>query len=1250
MADQLVPSSSFSSTPSLEYDVFLSFRGTDTRTNFTNHLYHALVRLGIRTFLDDSELPTGEEISPTLLKAIENSRISVIVFSENYASSRWCLNELVHILECRESKGQMTRPIFYKVDPSDVRHQKNSYGVAFAVPSRKYENDPEKVQRWRTALTKAANLKGDTLNEKECEATFINRIVKKISTQVLNRTYLHVANYPVGVESCAKKVEVLLDVGGNDRRVVGIWGTSGIGKTTIAKDVYNAIAHKFEGSCFLADVSETSASREGLIQLQKTLLSKILGGAELNFVNAHEGTSLIKNRLRQKKILLILDDVDKLERLKDWVDVDCFGEGSRVIITTKDRKLLKFYGGQWIYEVQKLEDDKALELFSWNAFKRNRPPDDYLSLARRAIVHAQGLPLALNLISSYLRNESIGRWQAVLNSYDSYVGEPYTDIQITLRKTYDAWDYDLQQVFLDIACFFKGENKDYVLQVLSSSTLNVREDCINVLVEKAIITIEGNRILMHDLLQKMGKKIVYEESPTEPGKRSRVWYHEDVYNVLTENQGTEKIRSIVVELPKSDEIPLNPESFLRMVKLEIFINRNAHFSGRVDYLPNSLRWIDLCGRSLGGRILADIKHMVVLNLSSNFHPRHVVCFNVPHSGIRQLKRFKNLAKLTEMNLSGCEFLEKMPDLSGSPNIIRLDLSGCTSLVEVDDSVGFLDKLQLLRFSGCSKLTRFPTRLRSRSLQVLSLRGCRRLESFPKGTMETLWRLDIEKSWIRELPSIACFPELGLLNASDDLPNIGLLACGKKVKFDEVSSRSSNAQLTLNFGGCNLSDSDFLVPLHYWSALKDLYLSRNNFVILPDCISKAVNLKHLQLQFCMRLREIPILPPKLESLGLDYCTSLEKIPKLPPRLKSLHLQYCVGLSGDEVAKFENNWLNQEIDPHSQSNIIYALTHLYLSGTNFVSLPDFISKAVNLERLKLADCKRLREIPVLPPKLKCLYLEGCTSLEKIPKLPPRLKLLLDLSNCSGLSGDEVAKLENNFLNEVSKLENEWWDEVSKLENEWWDEEHLSIIYPGNEVPKWFSYISNHPTTSQPLSEDERDEDDLEEEFVGYSEFRFEIPLKLQVEETLLGLALSFVVEPCTYNSDGERIFINGKGTFVPPACYTTDIKATHVRLAFVSLRDYEQQGDICEVVFRFSNRYPIKSCGVHLSLRPTSSLGKRPRPRGSSSSEDEEQEQEQPFDSDDHPKRRQIDLNVPFDIEEDAEQEQPSDSDDPQFLIY
>ncbi|TQD93690.1 hypothetical protein C1H46_020694 [Malus baccata] len=965
MNNQLDPSSSSSSssfcidsTPSWSYDVFLSFRGEDTRTNFTGHLYKALVDKGIHTFID-RQLVRGEEISPALLQAIEESKISLVIFSKTYAASRWCLDELVKIFQCRKSKQQIVLPVFYKVDPSHVRNQTSSFGDEFKTLECKFKDNKEKTLAWRCALREAANLSGHPVKEGDSEATLISNIVEDVLVRVLHGTYLDVAKYPVGIQSCVQEVKDLLGVDGNGRRVVGIWGTSGIGKTTIAKAVYNAIAHKFQGRCFLGDVRESSTS-----QLQNTFLSKILRGTKWEIVDVHEGISFIKNRLRRKKILLILDDVDQLEQIKNWVDVDCFGEGSRVIITTKDRSLLDFYGGQWIYEVEKLEDDKALELFSWNAFEGNRPPDDYLSLTRRAIAYAHGLPLALNIIGSHLRNKCIDRWQAILDGYDSYNGEPYTIIEKILRKTYDAWDNWLQQVFLDIACFFNGENEDYVLQILRSSTLNVRQDCIKVLVEKAIITIEGNRILMHDLLQKMGKQIVYEESPIEPGKRSRLWFYEDVYDVLTQNQGTEKIRSIVVESLKSDVnvIPLNPESFLGMVKLEIFINRNAHFSGRVDYLPNSLRWIDL-----GGRSFLNMKHTVVLNLSSNFHPRNLVCFDVPHSGIRQLKEFKDFAKLTVMNLIGCEFLEKIPDLSGSTNIRELDLSGCTSLVEVDDSVGFLDKLEILSLSGCSKLTRFATRLGLRSLRKLDLKGCTSLERFPeieKDKMKSLWQLNIGESGIRELPSSIAYltgltdliangcelqnvpdlsgnPNISRLDLSDCTSlvevhdSVGFLdklqnslplgGCRRLESFPEIEGKKARRlHLSLNLSGCKLSESDFLVPLDCWSELRELNLSRNNFVSLPDCISEAVNLETLDLRDCKMLREIPVLPPKLVSLHLDDCTSLEKIPKLPPRLAVLALCNCAGLSGDEVAKLlvaklENNLLNEAMKFQSGSTI-------------------------------------------------------------------------------------------------------------------------------------------------------------------------------------------------------------------------------------------------------------------------------------------------------------------------------------------
>ena len=144
--------------------VFLSFRGEDTRNNFTGHLCTALRHKGIKTFIDD-ELKRGEEISTALVQAIEQSRISIIVFSKNYASSKWCLDELVKILECKESKQRMVRPIFYKVDPSDVRHHGGTFGEALANHESNLKNHSDKVQKWKAALTEAANLSGWHLKE-----------------------------------------------------------------------------------------------------------------------------------------------------------------------------------------------------------------------------------------------------------------------------------------------------------------------------------------------------------------------------------------------------------------------------------------------------------------------------------------------------------------------------------------------------------------------------------------------------------------------------------------------------------------------------------------------------------------------------------------------------------------------------------------------------------------------------------------------------------------------------------------------------------------------------------------------------------------------------------------------------------------------------------------------------------------------------------------------------------------------------
>jgi len=146
----------------IQSDVFLSFSEQDTRVGLTSHLHAALKRKQILTFVD-YQLVRGDEIPESLLRTIEEAKLSVIVFSENYASSKWCLEELAKIFERRRNNGQIVIPVFYKVDPSHVRNQTGSFGDALARLIKKKALTMDKEQSFRDALTDVANLSGCTL-------------------------------------------------------------------------------------------------------------------------------------------------------------------------------------------------------------------------------------------------------------------------------------------------------------------------------------------------------------------------------------------------------------------------------------------------------------------------------------------------------------------------------------------------------------------------------------------------------------------------------------------------------------------------------------------------------------------------------------------------------------------------------------------------------------------------------------------------------------------------------------------------------------------------------------------------------------------------------------------------------------------------------------------------------------------------------------------------------------------------------
>ena len=145
-----------------EYHVFISFRGSDTRKKFTSHLYEALRRNGVTTFRDDESLERGEFISPELMRAIEESRFAVVIFSKNYASSSWCLTELAKIVECMDKKKLTVLPVFYDVDPSDVRKLRGTFAKAFA---KHLNNNNENVHTWKDVVKKVAGISGWDLRD-----------------------------------------------------------------------------------------------------------------------------------------------------------------------------------------------------------------------------------------------------------------------------------------------------------------------------------------------------------------------------------------------------------------------------------------------------------------------------------------------------------------------------------------------------------------------------------------------------------------------------------------------------------------------------------------------------------------------------------------------------------------------------------------------------------------------------------------------------------------------------------------------------------------------------------------------------------------------------------------------------------------------------------------------------------------------------------------------------------------------------
>ncbi|KAM5557199.1 disease resistance protein RPV1 [Rosa sericea] len=1027
-------SSSPSSGGHCKYDVFLSFRGEDTRKNFVCHLYRALEQKAIHTFIDSEELEKGNKISE-LLNFIDESRIAVVVLSQNYATSTWCLKELVKIMECKDKKQQIVVPIFYEVDPSDIRKLEKMFGEAFAKHEQNPYLDKEVLETWKTALKGITDLSGwDSRHYKDDI-----ELIEKIVGDMLEK-WIHIprssspANNLVGMDHHIKEVSLRLCRGKNDVGVVGIWGMGGIGKTTIARAVYEKIVHQFEHKCFFSNVKERFAKKDEA-QMRGELLSMILKGNVQSVDIFNEGSNAILERLGKKKVLVVLDDVETFSQIEALLgDFYSFGVGSRILVTTRDKESLAAAGVYETYEPRCLNHNESLELFMKHAFRTNQPSKEYSDLSNRAIEYAQGLPLALKVLGASLYDKSIHQWKELLEKIKKI---PERKIMDVLRTSFEGLDDLQKEIFLDIACLFRGWNKDFVTELLKSFGFFPQIGLKN-LDDKALITSDYD-VSMHDLLQEMGREIVRQESTKEPGKRSRLWSCEDVYDVLTQNTATDAVECLMLDLSKSKvDLCIHTGAFARMTKLRLLIIYYSFtFIFDVQYY---YRWgrsneticpVDGCKQLTRGDfefLSHELRFLLwhgcpLKSLPSTFIPKNLVHLDMRSSHIRELwEGIKPLQNLKVIKLSHCQYLVKIPDLTEAINLERLFLDDCSSLFEVHSSISALQNLHLLGLKGCKQLKILPSCIHMKSLRTLCLSGCSNLEKFPEisEVMTKLEELDLDGTAIKELPSsINNLTGLGTLNLRGctelkilpscfhmkSLQSLYLSGCSNLEKFPEISEVMTKLEEldldgtaikelpssinnltglgTLNLRGC--TELKILPSCFHMKSLQSLYLSGcSNLEKFPEISEVMTKLEELDLDGTA-IKELPSSINNLTGLGtlnLRGCTELKILPSCF-HMKSLQSLYLSGCSNLE--KFP------EI-----ADVMTELKWLYLDGTAIKELPSSINNLTGLETLNLEGCTELKTLStrIHMSSVRRLNLNGCSSLENFPESSGIMKELPEL----------------------------------------------------------------------------------------------------------------------------------------------------------------------------------------------------------------------------------------------------------------
>ncbi|KAM7465883.1 hypothetical protein LguiB_013445 [Lonicera macranthoides] len=1031
------PSASASASvadPSLfgDYEVFLNFCGQDTRYGFTDYLYNSLIRIGIRTFRDDNELRLREEIGPELVRAINDSKISIPIFSKNYASKKWCLIELAHMVQCWEIRGQKFFPIFYNVTPDDVQHQLNSYEEAFRQ-HKKRRYDGKVIQEWKDALKIVGQIKGLEL-EKETgrhEGQLVTIITDTIF-RILMQNNKHEDSDLIGMVSRIEKVDKLLNIHCDGVRFIGIHGMGGLGKTTTAEVIYNKYQHHFECHSFLPDVRETE-SRNGIVHLQTQLLSAILKTRAILVNDCMDGIRQIKGVVGRKKVLIVLDDVNDKSQIEglagSW---KWFGARSRIIITTRNKEVLRalestteegnpeVYGS---YQPDYLDPVESLELFCKHAFGRKNPPEDYKTLSEGIASTAAGLPLVLKVTGSSLYGETDKElWEYKIKELKDV---PDEEVQKKLRLSFDPLTDAQKEIFLDIACLFIGHDK--------TNLCYMWDDCgfhpgivLNVLVRRSLITVGDDDILsMHDQLRDLGRQIVREEKLDKLGKWSRLWDSDKAFEVYETGQGTAKVKALrldhgpsTISFWNTKNTPnLIGEKFLKLPSLRYLNLGHESLYGDFEHCLQNLRllrWKCFTPQFRATNLL--LRNLVILDLSDSLIEEDCDLWS----------QIQMLDKLKVLDLSCCKWLRSVPFLSTFSNLERLAVKHCRKLCSLD-GIEELGSLRYLGATGCLLLETLPNLSRLTKLKELEIEEC---------------------GLITDIPGLDKLESLELLNMNDccsvkRLPDLSNLKRLKRLEFTNGSELIELRGLDglesleyLNMGFCKYIET--LPDLSKLKSLKELSVMYCEKLTEIRGLEELKSLKRLYIGGCMLIENLPNFSNlrKLEFIDASGCKKLTEIRGLE-ELKSLeHLNIGGCKLIENLPNFSNLRKLEFIDAFGCEKLteirgleeLKSLDHLDIGGCKLIeNLPNF-SNLRKLESIDASGCEKLTEIRGLEElkSLERLQIGGCKLIENLPNFSNLRKLKsIDASGCKKLTEirglEELKSLERLQIGGCKLIEN-------------------------------------------------------------------------------------------------------------------------------------------------------------------------------------------------------------------------------------